>query len=41
VVKDRLGHGSITTTERYLHTYPQKDDAALNALARIRPRRIV
>jgi integrase len=39
VVKERLGHGSITTTERYLHTYPQKDDVALNALARIRPRR--
>jgi site-specific recombinase XerD len=39
VVKERLGHGSITTTERYLHTYPQKDDAALSALARIRPRR--
>jgi integrase len=37
VVKERLGHGSITTTERYLHTYPRKDDAALNALARIRP----
>ena len=39
VVKERLGHGSITTTERYLHTYPKKDDAALNALARIRPRK--
>jgi len=39
VVKERLGHGSITTAERYLHTYPQKDDAALNALSRIRPRK--
>jgi hypothetical protein len=39
VVKERLGRGSITTTERYLHTYPQKDDAALNALSRIRPRK--
>jgi site-specific recombinase XerD len=39
VVKERLGHGSITTTERYLHSYPQQDDAALNALARIRPRK--
>jgi site-specific recombinase XerD len=39
VVKERLGHGSITTTERYLHTYPQKDDAALNPLGRIRHRK--
>jgi hypothetical protein len=39
VVKERLGHGSLTTTERYLHTYPRKDDAALDALARIRPGR--
>jgi hypothetical protein len=23
----------------YLHSYPQQDDAALNALARIRPRK--
>lgn len=39
VVKERLGHGSITTTEKYLHTLPQKEDAALNALARVRPGR--
>jgi integrase len=36
VVKERLGHGSITTTERYLHTLPQKEDAALAAMSRIR-----
>jgi integrase len=36
VVKERLGHGSITTTEKYLHTLPETEDAALNALARIR-----
>jgi site-specific recombinase XerD len=36
VVKERLGHGSITTTERYLRSYPQRDDAGLTALARIR-----
>jgi site-specific recombinase XerD len=39
VVRERLGHGSVTTTGRYLHTYPQKDAVALKALARIRPRR--
>jgi integrase len=36
VVKERLGHGSITTTEKYLHTLPGTEDAAVNALARIR-----
>jgi site-specific recombinase XerD len=40
VVKERLGHGSITTTEKYLHTLPETEDAALNALARIRPSRL-
>jgi hypothetical protein len=39
VVKERLGHGSITTTEKYLHTLPETEDAAVNALARIRSRR--
>ncbi|MEY9214408.1 tyrosine-type recombinase/integrase [Thermobifida halotolerans] len=38
VVKERLGHASITTTERYLHTLPNADDTALDALANIRGR---
>lgn len=33
VVKERLGHGSIRTTERYLHSLPGRHDAALAALA--------
>ncbi len=37
-VKDRLGHGSISTTEKYLHTLPDADDAALDAFSRIRNR---
>jgi integrase len=36
VVKERLGHASIATTERYLHTLPTADETALDALARIR-----
>jgi integrase len=36
VVKERLGHASITTTEKYLHTLPETEDAAINAMARIR-----
>jgi site-specific recombinase XerD len=36
VVKERLGHASIATTERYLHTLPDADDTALDALARVR-----
>jgi integrase len=39
VVKERLGHGSITTTERYLGTLPNADDAALAALDAVRGRR--
>jgi integrase len=35
VVKERLGHQSITTTEKYLHTLPTADDTALAALRRI------
>ena len=35
-VKERLGHGRITTTERYLHTLTGADDTALTALSRIR-----
>lgn len=36
VVKERLGHGSITTTEKYLHTLPGAGDAALSAMQSIR-----
>lgn len=36
VVKERLGHGSISTTERYLHTLPDADDTALTALGKVR-----
>ena len=39
VVKERLGHGSITTTARYLGTLPGANDAALNALDAIRGKR--
>ena len=38
VVRDRLGHGSISTTEKYLHSLPTADEAALDALAKIRNR---
>lgn len=38
VVKERLGHGSITTTEKYLHTLPDADDTAIAALQRTRQR---
>jgi len=36
VVKERLGHASISTTEIYLHTLPDADETALDALARVR-----
>ena len=36
VVKERLGHTSIVTTERYLHTLPDADETALDALSRVR-----
>ncbi len=36
VVKERLGHASIATTELYLHTLPDADDTALDALSKIR-----
>ena len=35
-VKERLGHGSITTTEKYLHTLPDAGRAALSALDNVR-----
>jgi integrase len=38
VVRDRLGHSSISTTEKYLHTLPDADDTALDAFAKIRNR---
>jgi hypothetical protein len=38
VVKERLGHGSISTTEKYLHTLPDADDTAVDAFAKIRRR---
>jgi len=38
VVKERLGHGSIKTTERYLHTLPDQDESAVDAFMAIRHR---
>jgi site-specific recombinase XerD len=38
VVKERLGHAKISTTEKYLHTLPDTDETALDALAKIRNR---
>jgi integrase len=38
VVKERMGHASIVTTEQYLHTLPDTDESALIALDRIRHR---
>jgi integrase len=38
VVKERLGHATIATTERYLHTLPDADETALDALSAIRNR---
>ena len=37
-VKERLGHGSLRTTEKYLHTLPDTDNTALDALRRTRSR---
>jgi integrase len=39
VVRDRLGHSSIVTTQRYLHTLPDADETALDALDRVRSRK--
>jgi integrase len=36
VVKDRLGHDSISTTEKYLHTLPDADDTAVDAFTNVR-----
>ncbi|MBA3251271.1 MAG: tyrosine-type recombinase/integrase [Geodermatophilaceae bacterium] len=36
IVRQRLGHGSITTTGKYVHTLPSADDSALAALNRTR-----
>ncbi|RAY10674.1 site-specific integrase [Actinomadura craniellae] len=36
VVKERLGHSTIATTEKYLHTLPDADETALKALSKIR-----
>jgi integrase len=36
VVKERLGHLKLSTTERYLHTLPTADETALTALDKIR-----
>jgi site-specific recombinase XerD len=38
MVKERLGHGSISTTEKYLHTLPDADDMVVDAFSRIRNR---
>ena len=38
VVKERLGHASIMTTQRYLHTLPEADESAVEAFSRIRNR---
>jgi len=38
VVKERLGHSSIVTTQKYLGTLDEGDDTAIDALNRIRSR---
>jgi integrase len=38
VVKERMGHSSIMTTQKYLHTLPNADAAAVAALDSIRKR---
>lgn len=41
IVKQRLGHGSLRTTELYLHTLPEADETALEALSKIRNRALL
>lgn len=36
MVKDRLGHGSILTTQNYLHTLPDAGESALKAMGAVR-----
>jgi site-specific recombinase XerD len=38
VVKERLGHSSIVTTQKYLGTLDETDDTAIDALSKIRNR---
>jgi integrase len=38
MVKERLGHASIMTTQKYLYTLPDADETALDAFAKIRGR---
>jgi site-specific recombinase XerD len=38
VVKERLGHASIVTTQQYLGTLDEADETAIDALSRIRNR---
>jgi site-specific recombinase XerD len=38
VVKERLGHSDISTTQRYRHALPGADDSALDALSKVRNR---
>jgi integrase len=39
-VKERMGHSSILTTQKYLHTLPDNEnDPALDAFAKIRNRK--
>ena len=39
-VMDRMGHSQIQTTEEYLHSQPDADDAAIAAFQRTRQRHI-
>ena len=38
VVKERLGHSSIVSTQKYLGTLDETDDTAIDALSKIRNR---
>lgn len=35
IVKERMGHASITTTEKYLHTLPGADATAVTILDQV------